>query len=187
MARPKSPRTKTVKQLVQEQRSQLYAAGHRNLNMALRSEVIARLDAWKQRLGLRSRDAVVALVLERCMATTLPDAFVQRASEPDASLKRISPIVPGELAAYMKRVQGVFRSQAYGPLFEMMVQQAGAELDGFSARKHEGDPPARDADQREAAATSPGAGKGSSFVESARAAVALNGAEGGTMPQARAA
>ena len=176
-----------MKQLVQEQRNTLYAAGHQNLNMALRVEVIAQLDAWKHRLGLRSRDAVVALVLERCMATTLPDAFVHRASDPDASLKRISPIVSGVLARYMKRVQGRFRSQAYGPLFELMVQQAGADLERFSARKHEAEPSPRDVDQYELTASAAGAGEGPSPVERARATVARRGSEGEALREARAA
>lgn len=187
MARPKSLQPKTVKQLVQEQRNDLYATGHRNLNMALRVDVIAQLDAWKQSLGLRARDAVVALVLEQCMATTLPDAFVQHASDPGATLKRISPIVPGELAGYMKRVQGRFRNQAYGPLFEMMVRQVASEFDRFSARKHEAEPGGDDADHRELATSAKRAGEGPSPVQRALAVGARADTDGKALREARAA
>lgn len=148
MARPLSLHPKPIKQLVQERRDGLYATGHRNLNMALPEQAIAQIDAWKTRYRFRSRDAVVARVIERCMASAHPAAFVQRASSPEAALRRISPIVAVELAEYLKQVQRRFRNTGYGPIFEMMIDRVGDDLfetarsandagDGFSARKHE--------------------------------------------------
>lgn len=148
MARPRSSDPKSIKQLVQKRRDGLYASGHRNLNMALSEQAIAQLDAWKARYRLRSRDAVVARVIERCMASAHPTTFLQRAAAPEAVLRRISPIVAVELADYLKEVQRRFRSVAYGPIFEMLMDRIGDALvapargandagEGFSARKHE--------------------------------------------------
>ena len=115
-----------MKELVQQQRSELYAAGHQNLNMALPEELIAQIDELKRRHRLRSRDAVISRAIRKCMATTSPDAFTRRAIEPGAVYRRISPIVPAELVDYVKRVQLRFRNIAYGPVFEMIF----AEIDG---------------------------------------------------------
>lgn len=128
MARPRSLSPKTVKQLVREQRGDLYAAGHQNLNMTLPTGVIAQIDAWKGRYRLRSRDAVVARVIRQCMATTSPDAFVLRAAALEPDTRRISPIVPAELADYVKRVQHRFHGIPYGPVFELIVAQVGGDL-----------------------------------------------------------
>ncbi len=117
-----------MKQLVQQQRAELYSTGHQNLNMALPAEVIAQIDLLKTRYGLRSRDAVVGRIIRKCMSTTHPDAFVQRATDPAAVLRRISPIVPSELADYVKRIQRRFRNIAYGPVFEMIFAEVGADL-----------------------------------------------------------
>ena len=138
-----------MKELVQQQRHALYAAGHRNLNMLLPVETVAQIDGLKKRYGLRSRDAVIARVIRKCMSTTKPEAFVQRAADPDTKFRRISPIVAGELADYVRRIQLRFRSVAYGPVFEMILAQIGTDLTitavpptddlpkGFSARKHD--------------------------------------------------
>ncbi len=138
-----------MKELVQQQRRELYAAGHQNLNMLLSVETVARIDALKERYRLRSRDAVVARVIRKCMATTQPEAFAQRPADPDTEFRRISPIVAGELADYVRRVQLRFRSLAYGPVFEMILAEVGMDIapapvpapshstPGFSARKHE--------------------------------------------------
>ena len=138
-----------MKELVQQQRRELYATGHQNLNMSLSVETVARIDALKQRYRLRSRDAVVARVIRQCMSTTQPETFVQRSADPDTSFRRISPIVAGELADYVRRVQLRFRSLAYGPVFEMILAEVGNDLTaapvpapdrstrGFSARKHD--------------------------------------------------
>jgi hypothetical protein len=148
MTRPRSTTIKTVRELVQQQRGELYATGHRNLNMSLSAETIERIDALKTRFGLRSRDAVVARIIRKCMMTTDPDTFTQRAAGPDTIYRRISPIVAGELADFVKRVQLRFRGLAYGPVFEMILAEVGTDfpesqapadrLAGeFSARKHE--------------------------------------------------
>ena len=141
-----------MKELVQQQRRELYATGHQNLNMSLSIETVARIDALKQRYRLRSRDAVVARVIRKCMATTPAEAFTQRPADPDTSFRRISPIVAGELADYVRRVQLRFRSLAYGPVFEMILTEVGANLTTapvptpdratreFSARKHDAGP-----------------------------------------------
>ncbi len=138
-----------MKELVQQQRRELYATGHQNLNMSLSAETVARIDALKQRYRLRSRDAVVARVIRKCMATTQPETFVQRSADPDTTFRRISPIVAGELADYVRRVQLRFRSLAYGPVFEMILAEVGNDLTaapvpapdrstrGFSAQKHD--------------------------------------------------
>lgn len=138
-----------MKELVQQQRRELYATGHQNLNMSLSAETVARIDALKHRYHLRSRDAVVARVIRKCMATKQPETFVQRSADPDTTFRRISPIVAGELADYVRRVQLRFRSLAYGPVFEMILAEVGNDLTaapvlapdrstkGFSARKHD--------------------------------------------------
>lgn len=137
-----------MKELVQQQRGKLYAAGHQNLNMTLSAETVERIDELKKRYRLRSRDAVVARIIGKCMTTIDPNAFTHRAADPETVYRRISPIVAGELADYVRRVQLRFRSLAYGPVFEMILAEAGADLDaptlpagrptrGFSARKHD--------------------------------------------------
>ena len=138
-----------MKELVQQQRRELYAAGHQNLNMLLSVETVALIDALKQRYRLRSRDAVVARVIRKCLTTIPPDAFAQRPVDPDTAFRRISPIVAGELADYVRQVQLRFRGLAYGPVFEMILAEVGTDLavvpipvpgrstTGFSARKHE--------------------------------------------------
>lgn len=117
-----------MRELVQQQRDELYASGHRNLNMALPEEVIAEIDRLKQRYRLRSRDAVVSRVIRKCMVTSPPEALVQRATSPIMAFRRISPIVPGELADYVRRVQLRFRNIAYGPAFEMIFAEVGGDL-----------------------------------------------------------
>lgn len=117
-----------MKQLVREQRDGLYAAGHQNLHMMLSEGVIAKIDAWKGRYRLRSRDAVVARVIRQCMTSTNPDAFVLRAASGQPETRRISPIVPADLADYVKRVQHRFHGIPYGPVFEMIVAQIGPDL-----------------------------------------------------------
>ena len=128
MASPRSKNQKTMKELVQQQRAELYSSGHQNLNMALPVELIEQIDVLKSRYRLRSRDAVVARIIRKCMSTTHPDAFVQRAADPAAQVRRISPIVPSELADYVKRVQLRFRNIAYGPAFEMIFAEVGTDL-----------------------------------------------------------
>src|SRR3546814_20491960 len=101
MARPRGTTQRmTVKELVQQQRGELYASGHQNLNMALPAELIGEIDVLKKRYRLRSRDAVVARIIRKCMATVSPDDFVQRAADNNMSLRRISPFVPRTLAPY---------------------------------------------------------------------------------------
>ena len=128
MARLRSPNQKTTKQLVQQQRAELYSTGHQNLNMALPTEVIEQIDLLKARHRLRSRDAVVARIIRKCMVTTHPDTLVQRATDPALKVRRISPIVPSELADYVKRIQRRFRNMAYGPVFEMIFAEVGTDL-----------------------------------------------------------
>lgn len=117
-----------MKQLVQQQRAELYSTGHQNLNMALPTPVIEQIDVLKGRYGLRSRDAVVCRIIRKCMHTVDPDAFVQRATDPAPKLRRISPIVPSELADYVKTIQRRFRNIAYGPVFEMIFAEVGTDL-----------------------------------------------------------
>lgn len=128
MPRPRPLDQKTKKELVQRQRDGLYATGHQNLNMTLPVDVVARIDIWKGRYRLRSRDAVVARVIRQCMATTDPDAFVLHAATRGPDVRRISPIVPADLSDYVKRVQNRFHGIAYGPVFEMIVAQVGEDL-----------------------------------------------------------
>lgn len=128
MARPRSASPKTAVQLVREQRDGLYATGHQNLNMKLSAAVVAQIDVWKRRHRLRSRDAVVAQVIRQCMATASPETFVLRASADAPDVRRISPIVPADVADYVKGVQRRFHGIPYGPVFEMIVARIGAEL-----------------------------------------------------------
>ena len=128
MPRPRSPVVKTVKELVREQRGELYASGHRNLNMVLPGELIERIDAWKRRYRLGSRDAVVARVIRQCMATTSPDAFILHARMRPLDTRRISPIVAAELAKYVRLIQVRFHGMAYGPVFEMIAARVGGDL-----------------------------------------------------------
>ena len=117
----------SMKQLVQQQRDELYASGHQNLNMALSERTIHQIDLMKKRYRLRSRDQVVARIIRKG-STIDPGSFVQRATDPDAQYRRISPIVSGELATYMKMVQRRFRNIGYGPVFEMILGQVGDDL-----------------------------------------------------------
>jgi len=129
MARPRGTTQRmTVKELVQQQRGELYASGHQNLNMALPTELIGEIDVLKKRYRLRSRDAVVARIIRKCMATVSPDDFVQRAADNNMNLRRISPIVPSELADYVQQVQRRFRNMPYGPVFEMIFAEVGSDL-----------------------------------------------------------
>lgn len=148
MPRPRSSPAKSVKQLVQQQRDGLYAQGHQNLHMTLPADAIARIDALKQRWALRSRDAVIARIVRQCMDTVPVDALVASISPIDVELRRLSPIIPGDLVAFVKQVQQRFRHRAYGPIVEMMLaaidQERSADVrgpargaGGFSARKHE--------------------------------------------------
>lgn len=118
----------SVRQLVQQQRDGLYATGHQNLNMALPQAVIDHIDVLKKRYDLRSRDAVVARIIAKSQATASPDIFALRAADTGTVFRRISPIVPNELADYVKRIQLRFRNIAYGPIFEMMVAEVGPDL-----------------------------------------------------------
>ena len=117
-----------MKELVQQQRDELYSSGHQNLNMALSKWTIQQIDLIKQRLRLRSRDQVVARIIRKGLTTLDPDGFVQRASDPTTEYRRISPIVAGELANYVKQVQRRFRNIGYGPVFEMIFAEVGADL-----------------------------------------------------------
>ncbi len=118
----------TVKELVQQQRNELYATGHQNMNMMLSQGVIAQIDALKVRYKLRSRDAVVGRVIRKCASLLDPDDFVWRAGDPDEVYRRISPIVPADLAAYVKQIQSRFRHIGYGPVFEMILAEVGSDL-----------------------------------------------------------
>ena len=128
MAYSRDSQRAKVKALVQQQRGNLYSSGHQNLNMALPVEAIDQIDRLKKRYNLRSRDAVVARVIAKSHATLTPEAFTLRATDGAVVLKRISPIVPNELAGYVKRIQQQFRNIPYGPLFEMMLATVGADL-----------------------------------------------------------
>lgn len=128
MPRPRPIEQKTKKELIQQARACLYATGHQNLNMTLSVDVLARIDTWKGRYRLRSRDAVVARVIRQCMATTDLDTFVLHAATRGPEVRRISPIVPADLTSYVKRLQNRFHGIAYGPVFEMIVAQVGEDL-----------------------------------------------------------
>lgn len=151
MAQVRVSHGKTMKELVQQQRRALYDAGNRNLNMSLSLEAIEQIDALKRRYRLRSRDAVVARIIRKCMGSADADALTQRAADPRASYRRISPIVAGELVEFVKAVQVRFRGLAYGPVFEMLLAEVDGDLspapmpaqrrpEGYSARKHEPSP-----------------------------------------------
>jgi hypothetical protein len=118
----------TMRELVQQQRTELYASGHQNLNMALSEATIEKIDEMKRRYRLRSRDAVVGRIIRRCSTTVGPNDFVQRASDPDIRYRRISPIIAGELVDYVKRVQLRFRNMGYGAVFEMIFAEVGTNL-----------------------------------------------------------
>lgn len=118
----------SVRQLVQQQRDGLYATGHQNLNMTLPQGVIDHLDVLKKRYNLRSRDAVVGRVIAKSQATASPDLFALRAADAGTVFRRISPIVPNELADYVKQIQRRFRNIAYGPIFEMMFAEVSLDL-----------------------------------------------------------
>lgn len=135
MAPQKPAPVKSVRDLVREQRDGLYASGHQNLNMSLPSALIGRIDAWKSRYRLGSRDAVVARVIRQCMSTTTPDGFVLHAKPRCADMRRISPIVAADLAAYVKRIQDRFHGIAYGPVFEMIADRVGPDLCGADIRE----------------------------------------------------
>lgn len=128
MANSRDSQRAKVKALVRQQRGNLYSSGHQNLNMALPVEAIDQIDRLKKRYNLRSRDAVVVRVIAKSHATLTPEAFTLRATDGAAVIKRISPIVPNELAGYVKRIQQQFRNIPYGPLFEMMLATVGADL-----------------------------------------------------------
>jgi hypothetical protein len=86
MGRPRSKTpVLTVKELVQQQRSGLYAAGNRNLNMAVSVQTLAQIDRLKRLYRHRSRDAIVARVIAAVMSSSEPDRFIERAA---ASLTR---------------------------------------------------------------------------------------------------
>ena len=118
----------TMKELVQQQRDELYASGHQNLNMALSRWTIQQIDLIKTRYRLRSRDQVVARIIRKGLTTLDPDSFVQRASDPATEYRRISPIVAAELVNYVKQVQRRFRNIGYGPVFEMIFAEVGTDL-----------------------------------------------------------
>lgn len=129
MAKPQSTtRRLSMKELVQQQRDGLYSTGHQNLNMALPVATIAQIDLLKKRYRLRSRDAVVARIIRKCSVMVEPDAFVQRAADPDTEYRSISPIVAHELAAYVKQVQRRFRNIGYGTVFVMIFAEVGTDL-----------------------------------------------------------
>ena len=128
MAQPRKNQTEKVKELVQQQRDELYSTGHQNLNMALPLEAIEKIDLLKKRYNLRSRDAVVAKIIAKSKATISPHSFALRAAAPDTVFRRISPIVPNELAHYVKQIQERFRNIAYGPVFEMIFAEVGSDL-----------------------------------------------------------
>lgn len=96
--------------------------------MALPEALIAEIDGLKRRYRLRSRDAVVSRIIRKCMTTTVPTAFVQRATYEQGEMRRISPIVPGELSDYVKQVQLRFRNIACGPAFELIFAKVGGDL-----------------------------------------------------------
>jgi hypothetical protein len=123
----KKPRM-SVKELVQQQRGELYATGHQNLNMAIPADLINQIDLLKRTYRLRSRDAIVARVIRKCMMTIEPDAFVQRVADAGTVYRRISPIVPNELVDYVKQIQQRFRNIGYGPVFEMIFNKVASDL-----------------------------------------------------------
>ena len=119
----------SVKELVQQQRDELYVTGHRNLRMSLSEDVITQLDVLKKNYGLRSRDAVVARIIRKAKASVAPKDYVQRpAADPDMTYRWISPIVAVELSDYVKDIQRCFRGLNYGPVFEMIFAVVGDDL-----------------------------------------------------------
>lgn len=118
----------TMKELVQQQRDELYSSGHQNLNMALSEWTIQQIDLIKKRYRLRSRDQVVARIIRKGLTSLGPDSFVQRASNPETKYRRISPIIAGELVNYVKQVQRRFRNIGYGPVFEIIFAEVGTDL-----------------------------------------------------------
>ncbi len=132
----------SVKELVQHQRAGLYLTGHQNLNMVLPLSILEQIDHLKTRHGLRSRDAVVARIIAAAKATVDPDDFVQRAADVDTVFRRISPIVPNELAGYVQQIQRRFRNLAYGPVFEMIFAQVGSDGSNEDASSHQTAQPA---------------------------------------------
>lgn len=129
MALPRTTDHRTsVRQLVQRQRNELYAIGHQNLNMTLPQVVIDHIDVLKKQYDLRSRDAVVVRVIAKSKATANLELFALRAADAGTVFRRISPIVPNELADYVKQIQQRFRNIAYGPIFEMMFAEVARDL-----------------------------------------------------------
>jgi hypothetical protein len=129
MARPRKILHRlSVKELVQQQRDELYAAGHQNINMSLPVPVVAMIDELKKRYKLRSRDAVVGRIIRKCMNTLPVDSFVLRPLPPADKMQKISPIVAGELADYMQEIQARFRHISYGPIFETILAKVGTDL-----------------------------------------------------------
>lgn len=129
MARPRKLLHRlSVKELVQQQRDSLYASGHQNINMLLPVSMVAMIDELKKRHKLRSRDAVVARIIRKCMHTVPADSFVLRPLPPAEKMQRISPIIAGELASYMQDIQARFRHISYGPIFETIVAEIGTDL-----------------------------------------------------------
>lgn len=118
MARARSDSRLSVKELVQQQRDALYATGHQNLNMALAEATVEQIGILKARYELRSRDAVVARIVRKGLATIEPDDFVMKPCDPDTVFRRIYPIAPPELVDYVKRIQKRFHNVGCGPVSE---------------------------------------------------------------------
>lgn len=119
----------TMRELVQQQRSGLYAAGNRNLNMAVSLQTLAQIDRLKRLYRLRSRDAIVARVIAAVMANREPDRFVERAAaSPDTHYRWISPIIAIELIGFVKAVQARFRNMSLGGAFELIFAEIGDDL-----------------------------------------------------------
>lgn len=126
--RPKTPGL-TMKELVQQQRAELYATGNRNLNMAVSEATIQQIDSLKKVYRLRSRDAIVARIIRKASVTVSPDQYVQRAaSSPDTVYRWISPIIAIELVDYVKEIQKRFRNLSLGSAFEMVFAEVGHDL-----------------------------------------------------------
>lgn len=130
MGRPRSKTpVLTVKELVQQQRSGLYAAGNRNLNMAVSVQTLAQIDRLKRLYRHRSRDAIVARVIAAVMSSSEPDRFIERAAaSPDTRYRWISPIIGLELIDFVKAVQARFRSMSLGGAFELIFAEIGEDL-----------------------------------------------------------
>jgi hypothetical protein len=84
-----------MKELVQQQRAELYATGNRNLNMAVSEATIQQIDRLKKEYRLRSRDAIVARIIRKASVTVSLDHYVQRAASSPirfiAGSRRLSP------------------------------------------------------------------------------------------------